>query len=246
MANIQVLHNNALSAGTTTSSGIGTGSSVTYLSDNRASFKYTTAGSEDEIQLDQDSANVIVFTDLAISDHNLAGSTITFTSYTDSGRGSPTVEVSAQEIPNEDPFVLSLSAFTDYQNVDIDIAVSGSNTASVGELGLYQRFASPISPGVGIRTNEIPRATFVLLPNGERQTITHGGVVRNKIYTIGGLSIAQANEWVDVFTNNAGAQLVILDDERGDTYPCMMMQEMAINDTVNILSVSLEFTEVKL
>ena len=247
MSNISVYHNNALTAGTTTSSGVATGSSVSYLADNRLSFKYVTAGGTDTVQLDQAANNIIIFTDLAIIDHNLVGERITITSYPTSSRSTPTVEVNSQAIGSADPFILNLGTLSQYQFIDIDLTITGSvNTANVGELGLYTKFTSPISPAVGIRTNEIPRSTFVLLPNGERQTIKRGGVVRQKIYTIGGLSISQANEWIDVFTNNAGAQMVILDDERGDQYPCMMNQTMTINDTIKILAVNLDFTEVKL
>jgi len=247
MTTIAVYHDSALSGGSTlASSGIASNSSVAYLSDDRLSFKYVTAGSEDEIQVDQDSTNVRQFTDIIFSDHNLDGSTFTLTSYTDSGRGSPTVEINAQEIPNEDPYIKNVGTLTDYANFDIDIAVSGSQTASVGEILAATKFTSPIGQAIGIQTQEVPRTTFVLMPNGERQSVTHGAVVRVKQYRVGGMTIDEANLWVDVFTNNAGAQMVILEDDRGDTYPCMMNQELTVSDNSKILSISLEFIELKL
>ncbi len=246
MSNISIYQENALTGGSTvTVTGIAPNSSAAYLSDSRLSFKYVTTGSETEIQVDQDPINVIVFTDLVMVDHNLAGSTFTLTSYTDSGRGSPTVEINAQEIPNEDPYIKNVGTLTNYANFDIDITVSGGATASIGEIMAAVKFTSPQRPGIGIQTIEVPRTTFILMPNGERQSVKHGGVVRIKNYTIGGLTIDQANEWVDIFTDNANL-LVVLEDERGDTYPAMMNQELIIDDDSKILSIDLEFTEVKL
>jgi len=247
MSNISVYHDSALGGGSTlTATGVGTNSSVEFLADDRLSFKYVTAGGEAEIQVDQPAANVRIFTDLAIVDHNLDGSTFTLTSYTDSGRGSPTVEISAQEIPNEDPFIINIGTLTNYQNFDIDITVSGGGTASVGEWMAATKFTSPVRPAIGIRTDYIPRQTFVILPNGERQAIKHAETIRKKTYIVDGLPIAEAQQWVTVFTTGEGAALVILEDDVGDTYPALMDTQLTINDSTKIVSIELIFEEVKL
>jgi hypothetical protein len=70
--------------------------------------------------------------------------------------------------------------------------------------------------------------------------------VRQKEYTIPGLSLADAALWVDLFKENEGAELVVLIDDEGEIYPAYMNQQLATNTTARRVSISLIFTEVKL
>ena len=77
---------------------------------------------------------------------------------------------------------------------------------------LASRFESPERPALGITTNHIPRRTFLNTPNGERISVRHGGTVRQKHYTIPGLSFAEASQWIDLFRGGEGTELIGLDD----------------------------------
>ena len=84
------------------------------------------------------------------------------------------------------------------------------------------------------------------MANGERQTIRHGGVCRRKVYSLRLLTAEQIAEWVDVFSDNEGARLVVLTDENADTYPALMSESLSVSDDELRFDVQLEFLEVKL
>ena len=70
--------------------------------------------------------------------------------------------------------------------------------------------------------------------------------MRQKQYAIPGLTFEQAREWIDLFRGNEGAELVVLTDDEGETYPALLNQELQVNTTARIVSLGLEFTEVRL
>ncbi len=248
MANISVFHDSILTGGSfVTATGIDANSSAAYLRDDRLSFKFVTSGTNTTVSIDQQVANNRSFTDLILADHNIDGGTISVTSFTNAGRGSATTELAEINIPNEDPFIVAMDgALTNTQFVDIDIAASGTNTMSIGEVQLSTKFTSPQRPAIGIRTTYIPRMTVITLLNGEKQTIKHAETSRRKEYTIGGLTIAEAAQWSDLFIANEGAGLVVLSDDVGDEFVCMMNTELTVSDDSKIVSIDLTFEEIKL
>ncbi len=51
--------------------------------------------------------------------------------------------------------------------------------------------------------------------------------------------------WIDVFNDEERDELVVLQDDEGDTYPALMGQQLSVNKLAKVVSVNLEFEEVK-
>ena len=252
MANIALYHTNVLNTdATVTTTGLTSNSEVAYVYDDRLSFKFVNAGSAIRIQIDQPSGSILPWEYVAICNHtSLAGGEVTVFKYDTSLRNTAPTNTASGVISSDNPFVLqNLSGAVRSADQFIDIEITGpvfGQTWNIGELMLVPKFTSPQRPGVGIATDYLPRITFIPMPNGERQTIKHAETSRKKTYTIPGLSIAEAQEWVEVFLANEGAHLVILEDDRGDKYPCFMATSLTVDDVALTASIELVFEEVKL
>jgi hypothetical protein len=247
MANISLVHDNVLSGGSqVTATGVEAGSNAGYLYDDRLSFKFITAGSATQIQINQPNDNARSWRKVAIMDHtDLEGGEVRVFGYSSISRTTPVVVISGAGT-SDNPMVFDAGATQSYQFLDIEIDGPVKGTGySFGEILVGDQFDSPQRPGIGISTTYVPRSTFITLPNGERQTIKHAEVARVKQYTIPGLSYDQAAEWSGVFVANEGSQLVLLTDENGNQFPAMMGQELSLNDETKIVSIDLVFEEVK-
>ncbi len=248
MANISIYHDNILiEAATVSGTGINSSSSVIYAKDNRLSFKLIAATDDLTLHVNQSTANIQSYQYLVISNHtSLAGGTAIVESFGAIDRSSPSVVISGT-IPDTDPAIMNAGSIqSGHQFVDIELQASGAGIASAGEVMLATLFESPQRPGIGIQTNYIPRRDFFIMPNGEKQSVKHGGVVREKTYTIPGLNAADATLWIDIFKENEGAELVVLIDDEGNTWPAYMNQTLTVNDEALTISIELQFTEVKL
>ena len=167
-------------------------------------------------------------------------------SFPNESRSVETVLVSGT-IPDSDPAIIDIgSVQTGKEFIDIKILASGVGESSVGEVMLASLFESPREPSIRVETVYVPQRNFINLPNGERRSIKHGGVPRKKRYTIPGLTLDQAQLWIDLFQGNEGSRLVVLLDEEGDTYPAYMNQELTVNRETTVISIALDFTEIKL
>lgn len=249
MANISVIHDNILSGGSqVTATGVADGSNAGYLYDDRLSFKFITAGSATQIQVNQPNDNKRNWRYLALMDHtDLAGGEVRVFGHTSISRLTAGTVLISGAITTDNPMVFDKGDSTAWQFLDIHIdgPTPGTGGWTIGEILAGEQFDSPQRPGIGISTNYIPRSTFVTLPNGERQAIKHGEVARRKQYNIPGLSVDEADTWADVFISNEGSQLVLLTDENGEQYPALMDTSLSVNNEVNILDVNLLFEEVK-
>lgn len=235
MSNITVYHDNALKGSTVTATNLDSSSSPAYLYDDRLSFKYTTTAYNTRISVTQPSNDSRSYRYLVLADHNATGTAV-FTS------GSVLFSGSV----NGDPAVIDLGTTTSGQSFTIDVFQnSTTSTLSIGEIGVMSRFTSTQAPAPGIATERVPRRTFIELPNGERQSIQHGGVSRIKTYGLTA-KLGDLDEWVDLFNENEGVELVILTDDDGDTYPCLFNQTFGINKSKGVVSATLEFQEVRL
>lgn len=246
MSNLSLYQNNILSSSAVAATELEPLASPRFLSDDRLSFKMTATGSHTRIQIDQPGSDVQPFQYLVLLDHSIGGGTAVVTTYPTAARLTPTVVFSGS-LPAEDPDVVDLGGIpSQLQFVDVELTTSGGQKLSLGELMLASRFESPERPALGITTHYLPRRTFIETPNGERLSVKHGGTVRQKRYTIPGLSFAEAREWIDLFRGGEGAELVILVDDEGETYPALLNQELQANTTARIVDIGLELTEVKL
>lgn len=246
MSNLSLYHQNILSDATVSGTELENLSSPTFLADNRLSFKLAATGTTTTIQIDQPTESVQDFQFFLLLDHSLGGGEAVLETFPTQARLSPTVVFSGT-LSFDDPQVVDLGSVpTDQQFIDVSLTASGTNKIQVGELMLASKFVSPQRPALGITTTYLPRRTFIELPNGERQSIKHAQTVRQKQYAIPGLTFEEATEWIDLFRGNEGAELVVLTDDEGQTYPAMMNQQLEANTTSRIVSLVLEFTEVKL
>jgi hypothetical protein len=247
MANISLYNNNVLQDGSqVTATGVDAGSNVGYIYDDRVSFKFVTAGSATRVLVDQPNGNVRDWRYVSLIGHNLNGGTVTVSGYASSARTSPSL-VFSSTVSSSDPMIFDSGSTQSYQFFDVFLnAASEDDTISVGEILVTDKFDSPIRPGIGISTTYIPRKTFIILPNGERQAIQHAGVARRKLYSIGGMTLEQADEWITVFSGTKGTGLVILQDDRGEVYPALMNEEMTLDDQALIVGIDLTFEEIAL
>jgi hypothetical protein len=255
MANISIYHDSVLDGAHVTATGTLVGSSATYLKDNRLSFPYQSTSNQDTVDINQPVASgspgLKAYEYLVISDHDLGTDQVTISglAWEDTNRDTGTVIVIDQVVPNTDPAIVPLLGLVPRVgdgSIQLNITRdTTSATLNMGELQLVSKFTSPQSPGIGITTEYMPHRTSNSLPNGERQSVKHGEVTRKKTYTIGGLSLSEAAEWVDVYQTNDGSKMVMLEDDVGDTYPCLMSTSLTINDEVKIVTLSIEFQEVK-
>lgn len=246
MSNIAAYHTNILADAIVTATGIQSGSAVEYAYDNRVSYKVVGSG-EALIQIDQPSGNIRPWQYVVLCEPTrMNGGEIRVFSYPTAGRSSPTL-VTSGTISTATTVVidnLASAERTTDQYLDIEIERAGDYTWLFGELMLSPKFDSPQLPGVGIRTEYIPRKTFDTLPNGERVAVSHGGVARRKTYTIGGMSITTVSGWQDIFTDGEGTGLVVLDDDRSEIYPCYMSTVLRVDDQAKIFSIQLDFEEI--
>lgn len=246
MANVSIYYNNALIGSEMTATEMETLSSVHFAADNRISYKTTATGAHTNIEIEQPGNAIQEFRYLVLVDHTMAGGEAVVRTYPTDSRVSETVAFSGT-LSSDDPNVTDFGSVpSDVRYVDIELTASGSNKASAGEIMLASKFTSPQYPGEGIPTTYTPRRTFIGFPNGEVASIRHGGTVRQKTYTIPGLTLSEAEQWIDVFRGNEGAELVVLSDDEGETYPAYMNQELGVNNTANRIDLALVFREVKL
>jgi hypothetical protein len=208
------------------------------------SFKFTTTAGTTAIQIDQQSASTQAFRFLILSDHDLENGIAVLKTYPTASRTTPTVVITGTI--SGDPAIFDAGSDQIATFVDIDLTASGTQTSmSLGEVLVARRFGSPQLPALGISTDYVPRKTFVSMPNGERQSIQHGGVSRQKRYLIPGMDFSTAAGWIDLF-NDEGDELVILQDDEGAIYPALMGQQLSVNKLAKVVSVNLEFEEVRL
>ena len=246
MSNLSLYHQNILSTATVSATQLEPLFSPRFLADDRLSFKLAATGTMTTIQIDQPTGSVQDFQFFLLLDHSLGGGEAVIETFPTQARLTPTVIFSGT-LSFEDPGIVDLGSVPpDRQFVDVSLTASGTNKVQVGELMLASKFESPQRPALGITTRYLPRRTFIELPNGERQSIKHAETVRQKQYAIPGLTFEQAREWIDLFRGNEGAELVVLTDDEGETYPALMSQQLEANTTSRIVSLAVEFTEVKL
>jgi len=246
MANgtFSIYHSSALAGDTAlAASGTAPGSSPAYVADSRLSYKFTTLGAQAVLEADQVDTEVRPFQYLILMDHNLTGGIFEITTYPTGARVTPT-GVASGTVSVDDPFIYDVGSAINAQFIDVSFTTLSGIDISVGEVMLASKFDSPRGPSVLVPTRVVPRRQFIDMPNGERQSIRRGGNARIKSYTIPGLTLAQADSWIERFGENAGAELVVLEDERGDVYPAMMNQELSYERERNLVSLSLQFTEV--
>ena len=60
------------------------------------------------------------------------------------------------------------------------------------------------------------------------------------------MDFSTALGWIDLFNDEEGDELVMLLDDEGATYPALMGQQLSINKLAKVVSVQLEFEEVRL
>lgn len=246
MSNVSIYHKNILGGGSTVSAtNVESLSSAAFAHDDRLSFSFTTTAQTTTFQIDQPSNNVREWRYLAFAEHtDLAGGTAIVKTYPTVSRVTPTVVISGT-IPSDSVAIMDAGSTQNAQFIDVELTASGS-TMSFGEMLLATKFDSPQRPGLGIETDHVPRRSFISLPNGERSSIKHAETVRIKRYNIPGMTLAQADTWSDLFDDGEGKELVILVDDREEIYPALMNQQITVTDNTNIVSIGLEFTEIKL
>ena len=150
-------------------------------------------------------------------------------------------------ITDDDPMIFDAGSIPlNTRYVDITLTASGTEVVNVGEVMLVTKFDSPQRPALGITTDYLPRRTPIEMPNGELQSVRHGGVSRVKTYRIPSMSISEADQWIDLFTDEEGASLVVLVDDVGDTYPARMNQELRADKEATRISIDLNFSEINL
>ena len=252
MANISVLHDTVFEGAEVTATGIADGSGVAYLYDDRLSYKFVTTGKETEIQINlpvtSGSAGFRTYAYVVLSDHSMENGFITVEESPTQPRTTKNLTISGT-ITAADPFIVGTISGEERlgdQFLTVHLTGVGVDNLRIGELMIVPKFTSPQSPGIGIQTEYMPRTRYFDMANGERQSIKDAEIARKKTYTIGGMSITDATEWIDLYTNNEGKKLVILEDDTGDTYPCMMSTSLTVNDQAKTVSIELTFEEVKL
>lgn len=248
MGNISILYANVLDDSTLAATNVATNSSVIYLADNRVSYQFASAitGTQTVIQIDQPGSSIDPWRYLVLAEHSMAGGTAVVLTYPNSLRTVPTVVFSGT-LTADDPNVTDLGSEYSAQYIDVKLTASGvSSTVRAGELGLMRKFDSPRAPDINVPTKSNPKRTYIDLPNGERLSIRHASPGKVKSFRINGLTQAQAVSWLDIFEANEGIKLVILTDDEGETYPCYLNQVFVQDRELNIFSVELEFSQVKL
>ena len=245
MANLTLYHNNVLIGSEISASEMEDLSSPYFLADDRLSFKMTATGIHTTIQIDQPGSAIDPFQYLVLVDHTMTGGEVVVRTFPTDARATETVLFSGT-LTSADPNVIDLTLQTGKQYIDVELTASGINKASAGELMLASLFESPQRPQEGINTQYLPRRTFIALENGEVVSIKHAETVRQKEYVIPGLSLDDAGLWIELFKDNEGAELVVLNDDEGDTYPAYMNQNLGMNTTARRVSIGLTFVEVKL
>lgn len=252
MANIFVYGPNILGEGTqVTATGVAVNSSASYLHDDRLSFKFVAAGSETTVLVNP--PELRGWNQVVLVDHEgLAGGDYTVWGADDISRVSQLVLASGT-IGSATPFAIDVTnEFSDSGDQSyryIDVRLRGpipGDPWTLGELVIAHKFASPQRPSIGIETRYLPRATFIELPNGERQTLKHAEVARVKRYTIPGMTLEDAHKWSDLFLENQGSGLVVLEDDEGNIWPALMGTDLTVNDESKIVSLALTFIEVSL
>jgi len=246
MGNISILYASVLDDSTFAATNVSTESSVIYLADDRLSYQFATSGTDTVVQVDQPGSSIDPWRYLVLAEHSMAGGTAVVLTYPNSLRTTPTVLFSGT-LTADDPNVTDLGSESSAQYIDVKLTASGvSSTVRLGELGLMRKFESPRAPDINVGTSTNPKRTFIDLPNGERLSIRHAGPGKIKSYRIRGLTQAQAGTWLDIFEANEGIKLVYLTDDEGETYPCYMKQMFVQDRELNLFSVDLEFSQVKL
>jgi len=245
MANIAIYHDSILSGGSILSAtNVDANSNVSYLSDQRLSYKFITDTTSTTVSIDQPDDNDRNFTDIILVDHNMNGGNMVVRSFTAADRTGLTTELNTP-ITAADPLIVSLGPLTNTQFIDVFLSVP-AGTIRLGELMLPTKLTSPQRPGIGIRTDYVPRTTHITMPNGERAAIKHAETSRRKSYVIPGLTVTESEQLSGLFLVNEGSQMVVLDDERDETYPALMDTSLEVNDESKIVNVRLVFEEQKL
>jgi hypothetical protein len=246
MANLFVYHNNVLADAALVSGSEQVDlSAASYLCDDRLSFKFTATGTHSHVRVDQAGSDVDPFTQLVLIDHTMSGGLAVLTTSPDQARSSAVVAFSGS-VGFVDPAVITFALPSDRRYIDLDLTASGGQQLQVGELMLGSRFESPRYPAPGIPTLRLPRRSFIELQNGERQSVRHASVVRQKTYTLESMDADGMAEWVELYDANEGARLVVLTDDEGDTYPALMSTQLASNNDASRFTLTLEFLEVRL
>ena len=246
MVNLSLYHDNVLSDATLSGSEQATLSSPTFLADDQLSYKMTATGTHSLIKIDQTGSAIDPFRYMILVDHTMAGGEAVVRTFPTVDRVTPTVVLSGT-LTGEDPNVTDFGSVpTNTQFIDVELTTSGGVQLSVGELMLASLFDSPQFPAPGINTRYIPRRTPIDLANGERLSIKHAETIREKSYSIPSLTFAEAAEWVDLFTENEGSELIVLIDDEGNTYPALMNQILEANTIARRVTIGLLFSEIKL
>ena len=252
MANdtFSIFHDNVLSASTVTATGISSDSSVSYLSDDRVSFKFQSEGNESAVLIDQPvtsgSTGFKTYQYAVLADHDLQGGEILIQAFPTSARVTPTTTLSVGTIPSTDPTIMEVDSATQRlgdQFLTVELTGAGG-THTVGELMLVNKFDSPKGPARVVPSSLVPKRNFFELPNGERLSIKRGGTPRMKQYDIRGLTLAESDSWTDVYETNAGSAIVILDDERGANYPAIMNERLNFRRENDFVNMQLSFQEL--
>lgn len=254
MSNISVYNDSVTDGASVTATNVANGSGISYLHDDRLSYKFITTGTESEVQINLPVASGVAgfkpYEYIILSDHNLQGGVIEVFESPTISRTIKNSTILSSDVPDTDPVIIqTTSAVERTGDQFLTVSLEGGGAAtflSIGEMLIVPKFTSPQRPGIGIQTEYIPRTRYFKMATGERQSIKDAETCRKKTFRVGGLSYDQATEWIDLYTNNEGKKLVVLEDDVGDTYTCFMEAQLTVNDQSKIVEITLIFEEIKL